>query len=76
LAGGKPVVSVPIPDVRRDYGDVVFFGDTPETFVDAVESALAERDRDWAATLEGREAARTWDRIAQEMDEIVERAGS
>lgn len=71
LAGGKPVVSVPIRDVVRDYGDVVFFGEDAPRFIAAVESALAERDRDWAATLAGREAARTWDQIAQEMDDHV-----
>jgi UDP-galactopyranose mutase len=72
LAGGKPVVSVRIRDVERDYGDVVFFGDTPEEFTIAVEQALAQRDRDWATALEGREAARTWDQIVEEMAGIIE----
>jgi UDP-galactopyranose mutase len=72
LAGGKPVVSVRIRDVERDYGDVVLFGDTPGEFADAVEQALRMRDRDWAKTLEGREAARTWDQIVEEMMRITE----
>lgn len=72
LAGGKPVVAVPIPDVQRDYGDVVFFGETPEGFAAAIAQALAAGDRDWAATLIGRPAARTWDQIAAEMDELLD----
>ena len=71
LAGGKPVVSVKVLDVERDYGDVVFFGDTPEEFVAATERALTERGRDWAATLDGREAVRTWEQIAAEMDDLI-----
>jgi UDP-galactopyranose mutase len=71
LAGGKPVVSVKVLDVERDYGDVVLFGDTPEEFVAATERALTERDRDWAATLDGREAVRTWEQIAAEMDDLI-----
>lgn len=72
LAGGKPVVSVRIRDVERDYGDVVLFGDTPEEFAAAVEQALTMRGRDWARALEGREAARTWDQIVEEMMGIIE----
>lgn len=41
LAGGCPVVSTPIKDVMRTYGDtsVVFIADTPDEFVNAVEEA-------------------------------------
>ncbi|WP_150304883.1 glycosyltransferase family 1 protein [Pseudomonas saliphila] len=42
LAGGCPVVSTPINDVVRTYGDtdIVYIADTPEEFVKAVEGAL------------------------------------
>lgn len=42
LAGGCPVVSTPIKDVVRTYGDtdIVYIADTPEEFVKAVEGAL------------------------------------
>jgi UDP-galactopyranose mutase len=72
LAGGKPVVSTRIRDVERDYGDVVLFGDTPEEFIAASEHALADRDRNWAASLESREAARTWEQIAEAMMAIIQ----
>lgn len=73
LAGGKPVVSIPIRDVVRNYGDIVFFGDNAETFIEATEKALAAADRDWAATIVDHPHALTWSRIAQEMDDLIAR---
>ena len=42
LAGGKPVVSTPIPDAVSLYGSVLRIGSTAEDFVAAVEATLAE----------------------------------
>jgi UDP-galactopyranose mutase len=67
LAGNKPVVSISIPDVKRDYGDVVLLAEDMEEFIQAVEKANDDSDTNWAATLEGRPAARTWDEIADAM---------
>jgi len=49
LAGGCPVVSTPITDVVRTYGDtgIVRIADSAEAFVAATEAALADaEDRD------------------------------
>ncbi len=49
LAGGCPVVSTPIKDVVRTYGDtaIVHIADSPTAFIAAVEQALADgEDRD------------------------------
>ena len=49
LAGGRPVVSTPITDVVRTYGDtgIVRIADSAEAFVAATEAALADaEDRD------------------------------
>lgn len=49
LAGGRPVVSTPIHDVIRTYGDtgIVRIADTPEAFIAATEAAMADaEDRD------------------------------
>jgi len=49
LAGGCPVVSTPIKDVVRTYGDteIVYIADTHDAFIAAVEDALADaNDRD------------------------------
>jgi len=52
LAGGRAVVSTPITDVIRSYGDnpAVHIADSPETFVAAMEAALAmpRDERPWS----------------------------
>ena len=47
LAGGCPVVSTPITDVVRTYGDsgVVWIAEGAEAFVAACEAALASQDQ-------------------------------
>jgi UDP-galactopyranose mutase len=48
LAAGKPVVSTPIRDVVRPYGEsgLVRIASTPEEFVAACEAAMSESDRE------------------------------
>ncbi len=43
LAAGRPVVSVPVPEVER-FAEVVRLARGPEAFVAAIEAALAEDD--------------------------------
>ena len=77
LAAGRPVVSTPIRDVARPYGDlglVRIAGTVPE-FVAAVEAALAEDAATRAAWLErvdGFLAGTSWDRTWGAMDALVE----
>jgi len=40
FAAGKPVVSVPIPDIMRFYKDIVFIANTEKEFVNALNSAV------------------------------------
>src|SRR6185437_13168812 len=42
MAAGRAIVSTSIGDVKRLYGDVVRFADTPEDFIRACEAALVE----------------------------------
>jgi UDP-galactopyranose mutase len=42
MAGEKPVVSTPLPDVVSLYGDLVHIARRPSEFVDACAAALAE----------------------------------
>ncbi|HLL48883.1 MAG TPA: glycosyltransferase [Longimicrobiaceae bacterium] len=79
LAAGKPVVSTPIRDVVRPYGDqglVRIAGTVPE-FVAAVEAALAE-DADtraaWLERVDALLAGTSWDRTWRAMDRLVEGA--
>jgi glycosyltransferase involved in cell wall biosynthesis len=71
LAAGLPVVSTPIRDVIRGYGDLeaVHIGDGADAFADAVRDALASpvRGRD----VEERLATMSWDRTWDEMEVLV-----
>lgn len=74
LAAGRPVVSTPIVDVVRPYGDLelVRIAETPAEFCWAVEQALredpAERQRRADALLAGMSWDRTWRSMADLID--------
>ncbi len=78
LAGGLPVVSTPIVDVIRHYGDaaaVSIAADAP-AFVTACEAALAlPREGAWRDAADGLLATQSWDRtqtaMATEIDRIL-----
>jgi UDP-galactopyranose mutase len=70
LAAGRPVVSTPIRDVVRPYGDMklVHIADTSEQFVRSIAKAMEQRDdQRWLmrvdAFLEGTSWDRTWSRM-------------
>jgi UDP-galactopyranose mutase len=79
LAAGLPVVSTSIGDVIRPYGNlgVVHIGDTPEAFIAAVEKGLnedaAERLRLVDALLSQTSWTRTWGRMAELLEDVVQR---
>jgi protoporphyrinogen oxidase/glycosyltransferase involved in cell wall biosynthesis len=77
MAAQRPIVSTPITDVERLYGDVVRFGDSPEAFIACVEDALVEPDALRAARLTRMArivAATSWDDTALAMSRLVEAA--
>ena len=65
LAGGRPVVSTPIADVKRHYADLeaVFIADGADEFVRGCEQALAlARDGDeWLREVDTKLANLSWD---------------
>ncbi|MBP2302420.1 glycosyltransferase family 1 protein [Azospirillum picis] len=76
LAAGRPVVSTPITDVIRHYGDsgVVRIADTPEAFVEACEWALAV-DRgspEWLAAIDRTLSDMSWDSTWSRMKGLIE----
>jgi glycosyltransferase involved in cell wall biosynthesis len=71
LAGGKPVVSTPIPDVEWDYGDLVFIARGASDFVKKVEEALQQRGRNWYSLAREKSPAKSWDEIVEAMDEAM-----
>jgi glycosyltransferase involved in cell wall biosynthesis len=52
MAAEKPIVSTPIRDVLKLYGDCVALADGPEPFLDACRAALAEAPADRAARVQ------------------------
>jgi UDP-galactopyranose mutase len=78
LAGGAPVVSTPIKDVIRHYGDleaVQVVGDAG-AFVDACERALGLREAggEWLAKADALLADMSWDKTFQRMDALIREA--
>ena len=76
LAGGKPVVSTPIKDVVRHYGQlegVQIAGDA-ESFVAACERALElphGRENDWLAEADLMLSATSWDTTQARMAGLI-----
>ena len=75
LAAGLPVVSTPITDVIRHYGELagVLIADTPEAFVAACEQALALKREGgaWRAEADGLLSEQSWDQVAARMLMLV-----
>jgi len=79
LAGGKPVVSTPVPDVVDLYGEVVGFGERHDEVIRAIEQALAEPEQ--AARLRRAQAKQvlarhSWDGVAAQMMDLMDLASS
>lgn len=63
LAAGVPVVSTPIRDVIRPYGEkgLVAIADTADSMIKAAERALAGPEPGWLARVDAHLAAGSWD---------------
>jgi UDP-galactopyranose mutase len=67
LAAGKPVVGTPVPDVVRDWGDVVAIADEPREFAAACLRAAREPDPARRALGLRRARERGWDALVDAM---------
>ena len=76
LAAGKPVVSTPIRDVVRGYGDegLVAIAGTPQEFAAALDEALKPQAKAWSKAVAAKLAGGSWDRTWAEMSRLIERA--
>ena len=79
LGAGKPVVSTPIRDVVRHYGDLaaVSVADTPGAFIAACEAALGLASDPAGSWLEAADAALadlSWDQTHIRMNALIDRA--
>ena len=75
LAAGCPVVSTPIADVVRHYGDIdaVFIAERGETFVAACDAALAlaRGNDDWLGKADELLGEMSWDKSFQQMSTLI-----
>jgi UDP-galactopyranose mutase len=77
LAAGRPVVSTPIRDVVRPYGEagLVRIAGTPEQFVRAIDEALhedaAERRRQADEFLDTMSWDKTYDAMSELIDDVI-----
>jgi UDP-galactopyranose mutase len=69
LAAGLPVVSTPVLDVVRDYGEdgLVEIAKGPAAFADALGRALARPRTEWLRAVDRRLSEISWDRTWEEM---------
>jgi UDP-galactopyranose mutase len=78
LAAGKPVVSTPITDVIRPYGqmDLVRIAGTPEEFIAAIEAALTVEatNEEWLERVDKFLAQTSWDQTWAEMSYLIDRS--
>ncbi len=77
LAGGRPVVSTPITDVIRHYGDLegVFIARDPDAFVEACEQALKlSREGEWLSQVDLKLANLSWDITFARMSGLIAEA--
>ncbi|MBC7798719.1 MAG: glycosyltransferase, partial [Pyrinomonadaceae bacterium] len=76
LAAGCPVVSTPIRDVARPYGDVglVHIADTPEDFVQSCEAALNENREERLRKVDDFLADNSWDNTWRAMSDLITEA--
>lgn len=78
LAGGRPVVSTPIKDVVRHYGELeaVQIADTADAFIAACDRAVAQfrEGGEWLTRADAVLAGMSWDRTFEQMEALVNAA--
>jgi UDP-galactopyranose mutase len=79
LAGGKPVVSVPIRDVVHPYGDLklVSIGEKPQAFIQEIEKILRWNKQEtsrWMTKVEKQLSQNSWDYTWKQMLTLIESA--
>ena len=76
LAGGKPVISTPIRDVVRPYGDqgLVWIADTVSQFVTSIEKALGLNGdkQQWLSRVDKFLSQSSWDHTWMQMKKLID----
>ncbi len=76
LAAGKPVVSTPIRDVVREYGDssLVQIAETSAGFAQALDRAMKPATAEWCASVAGKLAESSWESTWSAMEQLIDQA--
>ncbi len=77
LAGGKPVVSTDLPEVRRfnaEFHDLIRIGADADAFADAIATAVTEQDGDIAARRITAAGANSWEGRISAMLALIDEA--
>lgn len=78
LSGGRPVVSTPITDVARHYGDLdaVFLADDADSFIAACDAAfaLSRTPESWLPAVDRALASLSWDVTQAAMQRRIDEA--
>lgn len=74
FAARRPVVSTPIQDIVDHYADAAWVASTPEEFVRACETALAQDNTARLDQGEQHAQAQTWDSIVDRMHHLLDEA--
>jgi UDP-galactopyranose mutase len=79
LAGGRPVVSTPVRDVVKPYGEeglveIADAANTPEEFVAAIERALSGYGEGWLDRVDEFLSHGSWSRTWREMSDLIDAA--
>lgn len=75
LAAGRPVVSTPIRDVVRPYGEqgLVHIGGDPQSFAQGITKSLRAEDPEWSAAVDRFLAGNSWDNTFERMWKEIQR---
>jgi glycosyltransferase involved in cell wall biosynthesis len=71
LAMGKPVVSVPIPEIVETLGDVISIAATPKEFVEKIGYELRHDNQDKRRQRIEKVRNETWKSKAEEMSDVI-----
>ncbi|MHB8914620.1 MAG: FAD-dependent oxidoreductase [Thiobacillus sp.] len=78
MAAERMIVSTPITDVARPYGDIVYLADTPEAFIAACDTALQADEAARKAAVEKMRRVlmqTSWDTTVEAMEALIDQAG-
>lgn len=73
LAGGKPVVSTAIPDVKRFFSEFVYLAESHAEFIDKIEMALKDNSLDMENKRRDFAKKRSWDVMVNEITSLYKK---